>query len=255
VKALAKTLLTYLGYTISRTRSSTSTDTSSDPRAYNQDGLWTVHNHDFMTESRFAKAYERGCLADSDHRIHWRVHVAIWSAVTALRLPGDFVECGVNKGFLSSAIMEYTHWNTLNKTFYLLDTFAGLNPRYSSDAEMKNHEVFMEKSYYTTDASAVVRNFSEWQNVRIIQGTVPETLPQITSQAIAYLHLDMNCAEPELAAIEFLWERLVPGAMVLFDDYAYSGYEAQKHALDNFVNRHGLLIASLPTGQGLLVRP
>jgi Macrocin-O-methyltransferase (TylF) len=251
MKALAKSLLNRLGYTISRT----SNDAPSGPKAYDQDGLWTVHNHDFMEEPRFVRAYERGCAADSDHRIQWRVHVAIWSAATAARLPGDFVECGVNKGFVSSAIMEYLNWNSLQKTFYLLDTFAGLNPKYSSHAEMKNHEAFMEKGYYTTDVSAVARNFSEWHNVRIIQGTVPETLPRITSQAIAYLHLDMNCAAPEIAAIEFLWERLVPGAMVLLDDYAYRGYEAQKHALDDFVNRHGLLIASLPTGQGLLVRP
>ena len=251
MKALAKRLLNRLGYTISRTRN----NTSSGPSVYDQDGLRTVHNHDFMKDPKFVRAYERGCAADSDHRIQWRVHVAIWSAATAVRLHGDFVECGVNRGLVSSAIMEYLNWNALQKTFYLLDTFAGQNPKYSSHAEMKNHEAFMDKGYYTTDASAVARNFSEWHNVRIIQGTVPETLPQISSQSIAYLHLDMNCAEPEIAAIEFLWERLVPGAMVLFDDYAYCGYEAQKHALDDFVNRHGLLIASLPTGQGLLVRP
>ena len=251
MKALAKRLLNRLGYTISRTRN----NTSSGPSVYDQDGLRTVHNHDFMKDPKFVRAYERGCKADSDHRIEWRVHVAIWSAATAVRLHGDFVECGVNRGVVSSAIMEYLAWNELQKTFYLLDTFAGQNPKYSSHAEMKNHEAFMDNGYYTTDASAVSRNFSEWQNVRIIQGTVPETLPQISSQAIAYLHLDMNCAEPEVAALEFLWERLVPGAMVLMDDYGYSGYEAQKLAHDDFANRHGLLIASLPTGQGLLVRP
>jgi len=251
MKALAKRLLNRLGYTISRTRN----EASDGPSAYDQDGLWSVHNHDFMTEQKFAQAYERGCRADGDHGIHWRIHIAIWSAVTALRLPGDFVECGVNKGFVSSAIMEYVHWNTLNRTFYLLDTFAGQNPAYSSPAEMKQHEAFMRKGYYTTDAAAVVQNFSQWHNVRIIQGTVPETLGQISSPAIAYLHLDMNCVGPEIAAIEYLWDSLVPGAIVLLDDYAYSGFEPQKHAYDEFASRHGLLVASLPTGQGLLIRP
>lgn len=53
----------------------------------------------------------------------------------------------------------------------------------------------------------------------------PETLDQIQSTSISYLHLDMNCAPPEIAAIEFLWSRwLVPGAIILLDDYAYHGY-------------------------------
>jgi hypothetical protein len=151
--------------------------------------------------------------------------------------------------------MAYFDWNRINKRFYLLDTFAGHDPAYSTSGELKNHDGFMDRGYYTTDATSVRRNFSEWDNVVIIQGSVPDTLPQIESQSIAYLHLDMNCAAPEVAALEYLWGRLVPGAMILLDDYAYRGFETQKHALDDFACRHGVLIASLPTGQGLLIRP
>ena len=57
-----------------------------------------------------------------------------------------------------------------------------------------------------------------------------------------------------MAALEYFWERLVPGALVLFDDYAYRGYEAQKRALDALARRRDVPIASLPTGQGLLIR-
>ena len=73
------------------------------------------------------------------------------------------------------------------------------------------------------------------------------------ADAIAYLHLDMNSSAPEVAALEFFWERLVPGAVVLFDDYGYRGYEAQKRALDALARRQDAPIASLPTGQGLLI--
>src|SRR5580658_2219147 len=95
------------------------------PKAYNQDGLRSVHDHSFMTDPRFQAAYARGLKAAGELSWHWRVHIGLWAAETASKLDGDFVECGVNRGFLSSAIMQYLDWDTLNRTFYLLDTFAG----------------------------------------------------------------------------------------------------------------------------------
>jgi len=43
--------------------------------------------------------------------------------------------------------------------------------------------------------------------------------------------------------------------VVLLDDYAYFGFGAQKLAMDEFAARHDVAICSLPTGQGLLLRP
>jgi hypothetical protein len=46
--------------------------------------------------------------------------------------------------------------------------------------------------------------------------------------------IDMNAAAPERAAIEHFWERLVPGAPVILDDYGYAaGHQAQRAALDD----------------------
>lgn len=234
----------------------------SDPRApYEADGLHSIHNHDFMASAEFQRAYARGVQAtQQDYRWHWRVHIGLWAARSALHLPGDFIECGVNRGFLSSAIMEALGWNQLERTFYLLDTFRGLDERFVSAPELqdgalrKNAEA-LASGFYTANSALVRANFAEWKNVCIIEGAIPETLTQIAAQRVAYLHLDMNCAPPEVAALEFLWPRLVPGALVLLDDYAYRGYGAQKLAMDEFARRRGVQIASLPTGQGLLLRP
>jgi Macrocin-O-methyltransferase (TylF) len=97
--------------------------------------------------------------------------------------------------------------------------------------------------------------FRRAKNVSLIEGSIPETLPQVPAKKIAYLHLDMNCSPPEIAAIRFFWERLVPGAFVLIDDYAFYGYVSEKIAMDRFAQEMGIKILSLPTGQGLLVKP
>jgi len=91
-----------------------------------------------MDDPLFRKAYARGVrAAGQDYNWHWRVHVGLWAAACASRLDGDFVECGVNRGFLSSAIMVYLDWDSLGKQFYLLDTFRGLDERFVSAEDEK----------------------------------------------------------------------------------------------------------------------
>jgi hypothetical protein len=53
----------------------------------------------------------------------------------------------------------------------------------------------------------------------------------------------------------FFRERLVPGALMLLDDYAYRGHRPQKVAMDRFAQTRANKILSLPTGQGLLIKP
>jgi hypothetical protein len=225
--------------------------------AYNQDGLYSIHNHDFMREPRFVEAYNRGvAAAGEDYEWHWRVHVGLWAARTACRLPGDFVECGVNRGFLSSAIMADLDWDTRGRTFYLMDTFSGIEPRFLSDEERRRGASERNKDgFYTHSVESVARNFAQWRNVKIIAGAIPDTLDVVDAGQIAYLHIDMNCAPPEVAALGHFWDRLVPGALVLLDDYAYKNFEPQKQAMDVFAAEKGVHILSLPTGQGLLLKP
>jgi hypothetical protein len=231
---------------------------AADP--YHQDGLISVHNHEFMGDARFVEAYQRGVAATGhDYQWHWRVHIGLWAAQTAARLPGDFVECGVNKGFLSSSIMRLLDWDRLDKQFYLLDTFRGIDARYLSEDDLREGVVkknvdLIASGFYTTESESVRRNFSEWRHVTIIEGTIPETLSQVRAERIAFLHIDMNCAAPEIAALTHFWDRLVVGAPVLLDDYAYQGYRHQKVAMDELAGRLGVAIASLPTGQGLLLK-
>jgi hypothetical protein len=246
-KKLIRKIFELSGWTVSKIK----------PEAYDQDNLYSLHNHEFMRDPTFVRSYNRGVMAaNDDYHWHWRVHVGLWAAAGASRLEGDFVECGVNRGFLSSAIMDYLGWNDLGKTFYLMDTFAGIDERYISAAERAGGILERNRGeFYTTNFDAVRKNFAQWNGVKIIAGAIPDTLPAVESERVAYLHLDMNCAPPEVAAFEYFWDRLVPGAFVLLDDYAYKGFESQKLAMDIAARAVNVKILSLPTGQGLLIKP
>lgn len=105
-----------------------------------------------------------------------------------------------------------------------------------------------------TDLERVRANYAEWPNVEIIRGAVPEVLPAVRPASVAFLHIDMNCAYPERAALEYFWDFLSPGAVVLLDDYAYFGCESIARAIDDGAAVLGAEVLSLPTGQGLIIR-
>jgi Macrocin-O-methyltransferase (TylF) len=228
--------------------------------AFDFDGLRSVHNHDFMADPQFLAAYQRGVRAcGTDYKWYWRVHIGLWAAATAARLQGDFVECGVNRGFLSSAIMHRLDWDQTGRTFYLLDTFQGIDLNYLNDTERRagveaRNRDDLSKGFYIDSPADVIANFSEWQNKKIVVGSIPDTLSQIESEKVAFVHLDLNCTEPEVAALEFLWDRLETGGVVLLDDYAYYGYQPQKTGMDRWAAKRRVPIASLPSGQGLIIK-
>lgn len=228
---------------------------------YGEDGLFSLHSDEFRRDPKFIEAYQRGVEAGQgvDPGIGWRVHVALWAARVACRVPGDFVECGVNAGLISSAIMHHLDWARLPKKYFLVDTFAGpVLEQFSAEEHQSGWVALVEQRVatggYVTDMERVRATFAEWPNAIPVQGVVPEILSAVPARQIAFLHLDLNCAAPELAALEYCWSRIPPGGVVLMDDYAHHGNAAQKHAIDAWALRAGIPVLALPTGQGLIVR-
>lgn len=247
---------------VSPASSSPETDPSSViyTPVYDYDGLRTdpavIHNHDFMRDERYIKAMAAGSEAlGHDHKMYWRLHVALWAASRATRLAGDFVECGVWRGFLSTAIMTYLDWNNLTQRFYLFDTFEGLIPELLSDKERQNTDKVRHlNSYFKDTFPFVTQHFAKFPRVKLVEGQVPNTLNDVKIEKVSFISIDMNCVGPEIAAANFFWPKMVPGAFMLLDDYGFVSYEEQKNAFDAFAAERGTSVLALPSGQGLIVK-
>jgi len=145
--------------------------------------------------------------------------------------------------------MEYLDFNSRDKQFYLVDTYCGFPEELMGSANATEAAQFAECH------DEVVKTFSTFPGAVIIRGKVPDTLSKVGSDQIAFLSIDMNHPVPEIAAMRFFWPRLVPGAIVLLDDYAYSEmYRSQKQAFDELAGELDFCILTLPTGQGLIVK-
>lgn len=159
---------------------------------------------------------------------------------------------------MSWVVTELIDLQHTGRTFYLYDTFDGFAPQYSSEADFPLSPEFfrsVNESYKAPGLYESVRDrFAGKPYVQVIKGTVPDILDTIAPKAISYLHIDLNSARAEIGALEKLFDRVSSGGIVVFDDYGWIMFSAQRRAEDKFMQERGYKILELPTGQGLLVK-
>ena len=224
------------------------------------DGLGVVHRNlsSSLHDPKFIEAWEvskrgnqegwRGNVPD----IRYRAYTALWAARHGLSLDGDFVECGVFTGLLSMTICHALNFSQVPKNFYLCDTFNGIPVEGLMGAE-REKAIHHNKNYFDV-FEIVKRNFSPYPNATLVRGILPGTLANLPINKIAYLSIDLNSASAEILVIKELWDRIVPSAIILLDDYGFKGYSDQHEAWNDFAKSKGAAIYASPTGQGIIVK-
>ena len=213
---------------------------------YVGDNLFTFGRHlGFLDDPRFLSSLQKNVTNKIEHAIVWRTHVVAWSARQALRREGDFVECGCYKGTTAKIVCDYLDFAKIDKQYFLYDLFE-------HDEGMEHHSM----SEHGPDLyDKTVSRFSEYPNVIIKKGFIPDVFKEAAPEKISFMHIDLNGPTAELAALEHLFERMVPGAILILDDYGWSGvYAAQKYEEDPFFEARGYQVLELPTGQGMVLK-
>lgn len=208
---------------------------------YNESELISVAACDFMNDERYTKARDIALAQSGRKELEyggdWRLYTYAWAAEHAKNIEGDFAECGVNRGITSRMICDYVGFKDLPKTFYLCDLFE------SADASYGN-------CYEETKAM-----FAPFENVKVIKGSVPEVLSKIDSKKFAFVSIDMNAVEPEMGAIDFFWDKMSKGGVIVLCDYGVYGRKPQRNAWNLWAAKHGVSVLSLATTQGMILKP
>ncbi len=226
---------------------------------YIGDGVGVIGKSlDFLKDPKFVAAWEftskgnDGSWPGGTPDVRWRAHMACWAASHGLNLEGDFVECGVNTGLFSMTLCHYLDFDKIDKNLYLFDTYAGIPLQDLSGAELEHAQEI--NSHYFDCFAIATENFKSYPNAKLVKGMLPQSLAEAPLGKIAYLSVDLNNSVAEKGVIEALWPRLTPSAIVLIDDYAFAGLGPQKAMWDAFARSQNRMVATLPTGQGLLIR-
>lgn len=221
--------------------------------AFVSDGLATwLKTLPFQGDARFMELADRHSDLLPIPNWHWNLNTALWAARTALRQPGDFVELGVFKGHTTLFLAEYLEFQKEDRTWWLYDTFEGVP---DDQADDQNWRSMSARVYQGTFSLEEVRQrFAHFPNVNVIQGRVPQILAEQSPERIAFLHVDLNNAAAEIGALDVLYDRVSPGGVILFDDFAWAVSKAQYEAETAWFAARGLSVLALPTGQGLFVK-
>lgn len=205
-----------------------------------------TRNMSFLEDERLVSAVARHAADADDAAIIWRTHILCWAAGMALSLAGDLVECGTYRGYSAAVLADYHDLGARpDRRFYLFDTF---NP---SGAPGEGHRL---KHHSDSLYQRVRERFAALPNVLPVQGRVPEVFAGTCPERICFLHIDLNDAAAERAALAALYEKVVPRGVVIFDDYGWTQYRASRDAVRAFMAARGQRVVELPTGQGMVIK-
>jgi len=156
-------------------------------------------------------------------------------------LPGAIVECGVFKGASLARFAMFRHLfgNAAARPIVAFDTF-GRFPETNFAPDQPVRQRFIEAAGDTSisidDLRQILASKGCGENVELIPGDICETVPDYAKRhpefRIALLNLDTDLFEPAAVILEHLYPRLVPGGLLLLDDYAV--FPGETRAVDEY---------------------
>jgi O-methyltransferase len=216
------------------------------PGVHFADNFFTwARNNSMLDDEVFVRAWETNIENDADKAIVWRRYVLACAAYHCVQLSGDFVECGAYSGVGVKTVIDYLGGEKFPKDFWTYDLFE--HEEWMLHHEMPEHGPSLE--------ARVREKFRAYPQVKIFKGNIPEVFDGQSPADIAYLHIDLNEAPAEIAALDALFDRVVPGGIVILDDYEWAGvYRGQKLAEDPWFEARQYRVFPLPTGQGIVIK-
>lgn len=195
---------------------------------------------DFPPEVAATWSAVRPFTATSPERV-----ASLWAATLHVyrnQLPGALVECGVFKGGSAMTMaLALMHVGDTSRDLYLFDTFEGMPPPTDHDREAGGKSAVdaladNKAIYCYSPLDEVQRNMGRTGypvgRIRYVRGKVEDTVPGQAPERIALLRLDTDWYESTRHELEQLYPRLVPGGVLVIDDYGH--WEGAKKAVDEY---------------------
>jgi O-methyltransferase len=166
----------------------------------------------------------------------------------ARNLEGDFAEFGVFRGGTALLAARVLSDARDGRCLHLFDSFAGM-PK-TSDGEP-----YRAGDLDQTSAAHVERLVgSTGAKVKLHVGYIPETFRETGIDRLAFAHIDVDLYKSVLDCVEFVYPRLVPGGMIIFDDYGFPGCVRAREATDKAFESLPEKPIYLPTGQAVVIK-
>ncbi len=182
-------------------------------------------------------------------------------------IAGNVVECGVWKGgSMMAAAMTLARLGADDRQLHLYDTYDGMPPPTDKDrdylgntaesqmaAQDKSADVWARAQLEEVQSNMALTGYPA-DRIHYVKGKVEDTIPGHLPGPIALLRLDTDWYESTRHELEHLYPLLVPGGVLILDDYGH--WEGARQAVDEYIEKHRLrlLLCRIDMGGRIAVK-
>jgi hypothetical protein len=169
-------------------------------------------------------------------------------------LPGDIVEVGVFKGSGMSTFLKFNQifCNTSVRKVVGFDIFDVDNGNIILNNDSKSDKHAMNAVYDRVNKEDLslssvenrLKNTGISQDKFIlVEGDVENTIPNFLVEnpgfRISLLYIDVDIERPTYIALKYLWDRILPGGVVIFDEFEYHKY-SESSGVEKFLKERNI---------------
>ena len=157
-------------------------------------------------------------------------------------IEGDYAEVGVYEGASAALLCDVKG----DKTLHLFDTFEGL------PESTKEDRAVHKTNQYSVKFEAVKKYLSQFSDVEFYKGMFPATAGPVEAKKFAFVHFDVDLYESTRSCLDFFYQRMSPGGIMLSHDYSI--LTGVKQAFHEFLADKPEELIELNTTQCMVVR-
>lgn len=201
------------------------------------------------------------------------VHYEIFKMIQDI--PGSIADCGVYKGeslFNWARFLEMYCPGDRTRIVYGFDDFKGLRD-FSKDKDIEGgHPGAFVGGYAAENFKSTLLSLVDCFNedsfvpqkprIKLVDGdvnlSIENFVKEYAGEMFSLIHIDIDLYQPTLSILEHLYPKLVPGGVVLLDEYAHPLFPGETNAVNDFFNGRPPRIQKLPlVGQpgGYFIKP
>ncbi|HXX56061.1 MAG TPA: TylF/MycF/NovP-related O-methyltransferase, partial [Methanoregula sp.] len=110
------------------------------------------------------------------------------------------------------------------------------------------------RKHFECPLDCVRDNLREFGFIELKKGWIPERFGEISSERFSFVHIDVDLYQPIRDSLEFFYPRMIPGGIIVLDDYGYLGFPGAKKATDEFIKNRPDFFLDLPSGSAFIIK-
>ena len=180
------------------------------------------------------------------NELSWRHYIVSNSITLAIKNSSsdeiNIAECGVCDGLTIFFALKMCERAKKSYKGYLYDAWQNLDDK----------KLRFQYSYL--DLEVTKKNLNMFSpNLIYNKGFIPKIFITAKNPThLDWLHIDLNSNEATQSSLDFFYEKLNKGGIILFDDYG--GFDDTRNIIDNFFKEKKGHFINYPTGQGAFIK-